>query len=210
MGTTTVVITYGCCVGSRGKLDQYVTPHVTGPLIKLHNQTSIASAYNSIIDAVRGTNTVEALVLQHDDLEITDQTFDMKIRSVIAQDNVALIGVAGGRGAQTLAWWDYQTVGHQLTDSGMLTFTEPTGDVEVLEGSLLVLTPWAIANLRFDERYGGFHGYDDIGYEACARGKRVVVVDIDTHHHTMLGWKNKDNLAAWSSANDKFREKWHK
>jgi len=80
----------------------------------------------------------------------------------------------------------------------------------VLEGSIIVMTPWAVDNLLFDEGYGGFHGYDDIGYEAVARGKRVAVADIDTHHHTVLGWRTPDRRAAWLAANDRFKEKWNK
>jgi hypothetical protein len=92
----------------------------------------------------------------------------------------------------------------------MLTFSELAGDVEVLEGSIMVLSRWAIDNLAFDERYGGFHGYDDIGYEAIARGKRVVVADIDTYHHTVLGWKTGERFTAWVAADQKFKEKWNK
>lgn len=209
MGTIALVIAYGCCVGSIEKLEKYVRPHTAGPLIALYDQSSIAEAYNKIIDIVQDMDNVDALVLQHDDLEITDQNFVSKMLDAMTSD-VALIGVAGGKNAQTLAWWDYETTGHQQTDSGMLTFTEPTGDVEVLEGSILILTPWSIRHLRFDERYGGFHGYDDIGYEAVACGKRVIVVDADTYHHTSLGWKSQDNFDAWSMANDKFREKWNR
>lgn len=49
--------------------------------------------------------------------------------------------------------------------------------MEMVDGCILVLSPWAVANLRFDEeRYSGFHGYDaDICFEARSQGKRVVL-----------------------------------
>ena len=34
------------------------------------------------------------------------------------------------------------------------------GEVETLDGFLLVLSPWAVRTLRFDESLGEFHGYD--------------------------------------------------
>lgn len=202
-------IIHGCCVGSTDKLDRYVRPHLADTLLTMCDQRSIAEAYNSIITIVQMSD-VDALVLQHDDLEITDHEFVRKIEDAVTQRDVALVGVAGGRGATSLAWWNHETVGHQMTDSGMLTFAEPTGDVEVLEGSIIIMSRWAIENLEFDERYGGFHGYDDIGYEAGARDKRVVVIDLDTHHHTRLGWKTDANLATWAAANEKFKEKWQR
>lgn len=206
-----MVIAYGCCVGSWDKVRRYVEPQIGGQLLTVHGATSIAEAYNEIIDTARGVHDLEALVLLHDDLEIIDHDFEQKVRAALSQHDVALVGVAGARGAGSLAWWNADAVGHQLTDSGLLEFGgQREGDVEVLEGSLLVLSRWALENLRFDTRYGGFHGYDDIGYEAVARGKRVVVVDIDTYHHTHTGWRSPTYHAAWEAADVKFREKWNK
>ncbi len=205
-----MVIAYGCCVGSWDKVRRYVEPRIGGQLLTVHGATSIAEAYNEIIDTARGVHDLEALVLLHDDLEIIDHDFETKLCDALTQRDVALVGVAGARGAGTLAWWNADVIGHQLTDSGMIDFGPRTGDVEVLEGSLLALSPWAVENLRFDTRYGGFHGYDDIGYEAVARGKRVVVADIDTHHHTHTGWRSSAYYAAWQAADIKFREKWKK
>lgn len=206
-----MVIAYGCCVGSWDKVRRYVEPRIGGQLLTVHGATSIAEAYNEIIDTARGVHDLEALVLLHDDLEITDPDFEQKVRAALSQHDVVLVGVAGARGAMSLAWWNADAIGHQLTDSGMLEFGgRREGDVEVLEGSLLVLSPWSLEDLRFDTRYGGFHGYDDIGYEAVARGKRVVVADIDTHHHTHVGWRSPAYRTAWETADIKFREKWKK
>jgi hypothetical protein len=204
-----VVVRFGCCVGSHEKWRQWVVPSV-GSTMTVYGATSIAEAYNEMLDTVSEVENLDALVLLHDDLEVTDPDLRVKIDTVLSDLDVALVGVAGGRGAQTLAWWNYETVGHQMTDSGLLDFGERAGDVETLEGSFLVLSRWAIQNLRFDERYGGFHGYDDISYDALRLGKRVVVADIDTHHHTRLGWKSAECAEAWTAANEKFMEKWRR
>lgn len=204
------MIAYGCCVGSQERWKQYVRPRATSPLFAVRNATNIATAYNKIITAVRKTVDVDVLVLQHDDLEIIDDNFENKVREVIDQPDVALVGVAGACGATSLAWWDFNPVGHQYTDSGLIDFGIRAGDVEVIEGSMFILSSWAINELQFDERYGAFHGYDDIGYEAIRRGKRVVVADIDTYHHTTLGWKSPEYFAEWSAADEMFKRKWNK
>lgn len=203
-----MVIAYGCCIGTWAKFASYVMPVIgESRVIALENQTCIAVAYNAIIATQE--SDVDALVLLHDDLEITDPAFEVKIKFILETvPDVALVGVAGGRGIRSLDWWEYETVGHQLTDSGMLDFGPRTGLVDDLEGSLLVLSRWAIENLRFDESYGGFHGYDDIGMHANAAGKAVVVADIDTHHHTGVGFRSPQSAAEWERANERFKRKW--
>lgn len=170
-------------------------------------QTSIAQAYNAILDAHR-RHPPEALVLLHDDLEIIDPDAEKKFLEALELPDVALVGVAGGYGVGSLAWWNANTVGHQLIDSGMLDFGRRTGYVDLLEGSILVFSPWAIENLRFDTRYDGFHGYDSVAMLANWYGKKVVVVDVDTHHHVQLGFKSEDSAQAWAHADQRFRKEW--
>lgn len=203
-----MVIAYGCCVGSWDKVARNVGPRIgSRPLIALTNQTSICAAYNQIIAAV--PSNVDALVLLHDDLEITDSSFEQKILDTLSSDpSIALVGVAGGTGRGSLAWWNSPTIGHQLTDSAMLDFGEWSGDVAFIEGSLMVLSRWAVDYLRYDETYTEFLGYDDICLHALDAGMRVVVADIDTHHHTTLGWKSPGVLESWNRADEIFRKKW--
>ena len=52
---------------------------------------------------------------------------------------------------------------------------------------MIVLSPWAVRNLSFDERISGRHGYDvDICLQARAAGKRVVTADLRVIHHHSL------------------------
>jgi len=204
-----VVVAYGCCVGSWEKYQRYVEPRTRGRIVvTLEQQTSIAQAYNEILSAYR-TMRVDAVVLQHDDLEITDPDAEVKFLEALATDpEIALVGVAGGHGVGSLAWWNANTVGHQLIDSGMLDFGERTGYVDLLEGSILVFSPWAVENLRFDENFAGFHGYDDVAMIAHSYGMRAYVADVDTHHHTQLGFKSEESARAWFAADERFRQKW--
>lgn len=199
---------YGCCVGSWEKLTRNVAPRTTNrPVVALHGQTQLTVAYNTILDAYRGQG-LDAVILLHDDLEITDPYAEETFLKALADPDVALVGVCGGKGDQTLAWWTSPTVGHQMTDSGLLDFGERTGDVAFIEGSIMVFSAWAVEHLRFDPRYPGFLGYDDVCLTARAAGKRVTVVDVDTHHHSTIGFKSPAIAAAWDVAEEIFQEKW--
>jgi hypothetical protein len=202
------VIGYGVCVGSWEKLARNVIPRVGNrPLLGLSGQNSLCVAYNAILDAYAGRD-LDAVVLLHDDLELTDPLAEEKFLDALDDDDVALAGVCGGKGDETLAWWTSETVGHQMTDSGMLDFGPREGDVAFIEGSIMVFSPWAVENLRFDERYPGFLGYDDICLTARAAGRRVVVADVHTHHHSTVGFKSPAIAAAWDVAEEIFQQKW--
>lgn len=203
-----MVVGYGCCVGSWEKLARNVTPRVGDrPLLALSGQTSICVAYNTILDAYRPSQ-LDALILLHDDLEITDPQAEAKFLEALADPSVAMVGVCGGVGDRELSWWNSPTIGHQLTDSGPLDFGPRTGEVAFIEGSIMVFSPWAIQHLRFDTAYPGFLGYDDICLTARARGKRVMVADVDTHHHSTLGFKSPAIAASWAQAAQIFEKKW--
>lgn len=196
---------YGCCVGDWDKF--HVWFHATDKqVVALSGQTSIAVAYNRILDCAR-LAAVDALVLQHDDLEITDERGEVKLLEALSCTNVALVGVAGGGAAHGLAWWNAEPIGHQWINSGLLDFGTRTGEVELLEGSLLAFSPWAIENLRFDE-VPGFHGYDEIAAKARGAGKSCYVADVDTFHHTHVGFKSKDSEEEWLRATEYFQRKW--
>ena len=196
---------YGCVVGSWDRYNAYVAPRTAGRTVHTRfGETSIAGPYNSILDACSADTP---LILLHDDLELTDPDAEQKLLAALEPD-VGLVGVAGGSGQHGLAWWLYDPVGHQLTDVLNIDFGPRTGDVDLLEGSLLVFSPWAVKILRFDERFAGFHGYDEIAAQARAAGMRVVVADVDTHHHSALGFKSEASHLQWLEADRLYRQKW--
>jgi glycosyl transferase family 2 len=206
-----VVITYGVCVGSWDRFQANVVPHILDrEVITLYGQNSIAVAYNHILMAYASPMRTmpSALVLLHDDLEITDPEAEEKLMVAFQDPTVALVGVAGGGSAQGLAWWNVDPVGHQVTDSMEIDFGVRHGYVDSLEGSILAFSPWAIQYLRFDIGYPGFHGYDEISMLAKAKGKRSLVVDLDTYHHTKVGFDSVASQDEWLRADKRFREKW--
>lgn len=202
------MIAYGSCVGSWEKLYRNVIPRMGDrPLLALSGQASIAVAYNTILDAFADEGH-DAVILLHDDLEILDRDAEAKFLTALAEPGVELVGVAGGGASHGLAWWDAQPVGHQLTDVGLIDFGRRSGDVILLEGSILVFGPQAVKTLRFDTAFPGFHSYDEIAMQAVAAGMRVVVADVDTHHHTRMGFKSQASRDEWAAGDRLFREKW--
>lgn len=205
------MIGYGTVVGSGEKFGAYVAPWVVahgGPMLAKLDQPSIGIGYNQILDHFR-YQKLDAVILLHDDLEITDPEAEAKFLTALTDPDVALVGVAGGKGTDSLQWWNSEKAGHQMTDSGLLDFGPRTGDVAFIEGSIMVFSPWAVEHLRFDERYPGFSaGYDDICLHALEAGKRVVVADVDTHHHSTVGWKSPEIEARFKATEEIFRQKW--
>jgi hypothetical protein len=206
-------ITYGVCVSSWGKLSAHFRPNfepVASTLHALHGEAAIAPAYNRILDACSFDDT-DVLILQHDDLEILDPDGVAKLIAPFEDPSVTLVGVAGGDGTHGLAWWNHNPIGHQRTDLMNINFGKRTGDVDLLEGSLLVFSRWAIRNLRFDGSFPGFHGYDEIAMQVKGYfpGRRNVVVDVDTHHHNSMGFKSPESHAEWFAADELYRKKWN-
>ena len=201
------MIGYGVCVGDWDRFRRFACPP-DRPVVALAGQTSIASAYNTILNAYVDTD-IEAVILTHDDLEITDPLAEEKFLKALADPDVALVGVAGGKGQDSLQWWNSPSIGHQMTDSGSLDFGARTGDVAFLEGSVIAFSPWAVEHLRCDEAYTDFRsGWDDICLTSLVAGMRNVVVDVDTHHHTTIGWKSPEVEARFMASEAIFREKW--
>jgi hypothetical protein len=202
------VIVYGCCVGSWEKFNQYVAPWTGGrPTFTKHGYPGIVRAYNEVLDTVQYHADLEALVLVHDDLELLDLDGEAKLLAPLRNPDVAMVGVAGG-GGESIYWWNHSPVGHQRTDRRLIDFGQREGDVTLLEGSIMVLSPWLVQNLRFDPRFAWFHGYDEIGMQVRAAGKRAVVVDVDTWHHNLEGYSSEESAAKCREAAELYRQKW--
>ena len=207
------MIAFAACVGSEEKYRSFAQPglrlacEADSLVAEVTTDSSIFSAYNEVLDAFAGRDDLEALVLLHEDVEIVDSDFCGKLRRRLAEPDVAVLGVIGALGVKGLAWWEGQGRGRCLETRGLVDFGGGSSDVDSVDGLMLVLSPWAVRNLRFDEeRFSGFHGYDaDICFQARAAGKRVVVEDIAVVHHTKGGYGDVDAYRACDAA---FRAKW--
>jgi len=229
------VIVYACAIAQESKFDRFAMRGIEraggpGPrVIELRERDSLFSAYNEVLQRVAGEPDVEALVLLHEDTEIRDERFEDKARTTLADESIAVAGAIGGSGVHDIDWWVHdelvgsvllrvlkplETYGTRLYRPGeVLVGPGGEGEVDVVDGFLLVLSPWAIRELRFDESLGpGFHGYDaDLSYQARERGKRVVVIDTSVaHHQDRLGPGNGPGREQWKRAHIAFRRKWER
>lgn len=190
---------------------------------------SIFRSYNMLLDRALqrfGPDGLEFLVLVHQDAEIVDPDFFAKVREAfVTYPDAAIVGCAGALDVRNIAWWEgsvtWASYTHRFDDFGggeipamawapeRLPVYAETGPVDSLDGFVMAFSPWAIANLRFDESIGGLlHGYDfDICMQAKAAGKQVVTAPLRVvHHHSLQLISQVDG---WIVAHMTLAEKWH-
>ena len=180
--------------------------------------------YNLYFDEYKDRDDIEGLVLVHQDAEIVDPDFCAKVRKALQDPEVAIVGCAGAIGVRSIAWWEGSVVWASYTHKfreigggeveGMTwqeddepSFAQHGGEVESLDGFVLVFTPWAMRNLRFDETLGKLHGYDlDICMQAREAGKKVAVETMRViHHHSLELISDQES---WINAHMRLAEKW--
>jgi hypothetical protein len=185
---------------------------------------TIFASYNALLDRAAAHGDLEALVLVHQDAEIVSAELCSTIRATLADPQVGLIGCAGAVGVRSIAWWE----GSVTLSSFINRYTEHgggdleafswdwgdappyarTGEVETLDGFVLVLSPWVVRNLRFDESLGGFHGYDlDFCLQVREAGRKVVTADFRAIHHRPL--EMVTDQQEWIDAHIRIAEKWN-
>ena len=221
------MIAFGCVVGSdeeygrlaRPSLERFAEPDAV--VVERRDQNCIHRAYNSILDEVRERPDLEAVVLLHEDVRIARPEFCALVREHLADPDVAVVGTVGASRVRSLAWWEGVAQGqvtwdwleepalHALVDPELLQLGPggPPTACDVVDGLMLVLSPWAARKLRFDEELGpSFHGYDvDICFQARAAGKRVVAASLPVVHCTTAAITGR---ASWVRVYQAFARKW--
>jgi glycosyl transferase family 2 len=192
-------------------------------ILPMESIGSIFSSYNAVLDRFAGREDLEALVLVHQDAEIVDADFCAIVRRELADPSVGLVGCVGAVGVRSIAWWEasvtlasfinrYDEHGGGDLPSFSWDWSEApayarTGDVETLDGFVLVLSPWVVENVRFDESLGQFHGYDlDFCLQVRAAGRRVVTADFRAVHYRQL--EMVPDPEEWVAAHVNVAEKW--
>ena len=184
---------------------------------------SLFRSYNLILDSVAERDDVEALVLVHQDAEITDPDFCVKLRRALSDPDVGVVGCVGAVGVRSIAWWEgsvtWASFVHRYRELGggdlpafawngdeMPAYAR-TGEVDTVDGFVLGLSPWTVRNVRFDESLGQLHGYDfDFCLQVRAAGRKVVTEDFKViHHHSLDLIGNPDT---WVAAHMRVAEKW--
>ncbi len=184
---------------------------------------SLFRNYNLILDKAAELDDLEALVLLHQDTEIVDSDFCAKVRDALADPEVGVAGCVGAIGVRSIAWWEgsvtWGSFTHRYEEFGGGEFPglawnrdeippyAQLGEVDTIDGFVMVLSPWAVHNLRFDESLGKIHGYDfDFCLQVREAGRKVVTADLRViHHHslTLIG-----DPEVWVEGHMRVAEKW--
>lgn len=184
------------------------------------NAGGIARGYNLILRTAATRDDLEALVLVHPQARIDDPAFCAKVRTALADPEVAVVGCAGAAGADGLAWWRGAVhcgpgVRVRFDDHGggeqpAYSWADPgpaPAEVDALDGFLLVLSPWAVRTLRFDEDPWLDPAFAvDLGRQARAAGRRLAVADLGIVLRRPLGLVG--DAEPWMLAHQRLAEKW--
>lgn len=227
------MIGFACAIASEEKFSRYAMPGIElakapeAPLIEMRGKTCIFEAYNEILEIACADERLDALTIVHEDTEIRDTYFEERARWALRDPLVAIVGTIGSVGIQGIDWWvhDYGVGASVLEpiDHGVLYETPllkgsemsgsgASGEVDMVDGYLLVFSRWAMENLRFDaEGIGpGFHGYDaDICMQAREAGRKVFAAEMLVAHHrnSISPTPYRED---WMKAQIAFRRKWER
>jgi Glycosyltransferase like family len=179
----------------------------------------ISRTYNLILEAAALRDDLEALVLVHTHTEITDPRFCEKVRDALSDPHVGVLGSAGATGVRSIAWWEgivtaAQSIqrydefgGGELPAYSWTERNPPPAEVQAVDGQLLVLSAWAVRNVRFDESLTLNYGFDlDFCLQVLAAGRRIRVADLRAIHHRSVELVN--DLDVWAEAHARVAEKW--
>jgi hypothetical protein len=184
---------------------------------------SIFHSYNVLMERAASRDDLEALVLLHQDTEIVESDLCAKAREALSDPEVGVVGCVGALGVRSIAWWEgsvaLASFVHRYEEHGggdLPAFSwawedappyARTGEVDTVDGFLLVLSPWVVRNVRFDESLGKLHGYDfDFCLQVREAGKKVVTADFRAIHHHSLDLVSDPE--AWIEAHMEVAEKW--
>jgi hypothetical protein len=180
----------------------------------------VGRTYNLILDAAAARDDLEALVLVHPHSEILDPAFCVKLRAALAEPGVGAVGCAGARNVTGIAWWEADVVcgpvrqhyeehgGGEIDSVSWTRPIAPPAEVDALDGQLLVLSPWVVRNVRFDETLLLGHGFDlDFSLQVRRAGRTLVVADLAMAHHRSL--QLISDLEVWIEAHIRIAEKWN-
>jgi GT2 family glycosyltransferase len=205
------MIVFGCAVTDREKFDSIAMRgirRVAEPdsvIVTCDDRESIQEPYNEIMDAAGSRQDLEALVLVHQDLELLDDSLLRRARPLLAQPGVGVVGLFGARRAPLHCWSKAEELfGRATTPPIDIHHSSGPFEVEVVDGSLLVIAPWAVRTIRFSEILADdFHGYDvDFCCRVRAAGGRVVCDDVPYMHHMERPWTDSAAVsrAGWNVA----------
>jgi hypothetical protein len=220
------VIAFGTFVAEEEAWRRYTEPGIArvaepdSAILAYASVTSLPRSLNIILDAAARHDDLEALVLMHPHTELTDPGMCARVREVLQDPAVGVAGAAGARGGKGLAWWEgdvsaapgtlrYEGYGGggEFPGFGWAGPSAPLGEVDVVDGSLMVLSPWTVRSVRFDEGLRVGYGFDtDYCRQVRGAGRKVVTADLRAVFHHSL--ELVEDLDLWIEGHQQVARKW--
>lgn len=224
------MIAFGCSITAPDLYDRCAGAGIKlvaerdSEILAFQTAGSIFRSYNVILDAAADLEELEALVLVHQDAELIDPDFCEKVRRALGDDpDVGVVGCVGAVGVRSIAWWEGSVTWASFThrygefgggelpalswNDGEMPAYARLGEVDTVDGFVLVLSPWVARNIRFDESLGQLHGYDlDFCLQVRSAGRKVVTQDFKVVHHHSLELVSEPET--WVDAHMRIAEKW--
>ncbi|HEY6396434.1 MAG TPA: glycosyltransferase [Solirubrobacteraceae bacterium] len=220
------MIAFGCSIGEVEPYLRYAQPGLElatesdSLVLPFASVGTLGRSYNLLLDAVAAHDDLEALVIVHPHTEIVDPRFCHKVRAALSDPEVAVLGAAGATGVRSIAWWEgqvssapvvqrYQEHGGGEVPAYSWTARAPApAEVDTIDGRLLmVLSPWATRNVRFDEGLFLGHGHDlDYCMRVRAAGRRVMTADLRLVAHRTINIASEPEL--WVEGHIALARKW--
>ncbi|CAB4930026.1 unannotated protein [freshwater metagenome] len=213
------MIAFGTAIGDPRAYRRHAEPGIAAvaepqsPVITFMDAGGPGRTLNLILDEARRIADLEALVLVEDHTEITDPAFCARVRELVADPQLAIAGCIGGSNFRGIAWWTGTVRGtpvrqrhHDAGGGERLAFDwgpppGPPGEVEAVDGLLLVLSPWAVEHLRFDESLPSRYGVAiDLCRRARAAGRTVFAARLDVLTHRPLEPLQPEDQPEWVQA----------
>lgn len=185
------MIAFGTAISDHGEYERFALPGIEraaepDSLVLTCSGRPIRHAYNQLMDEAAARPDLEALVLVHQDLELTDGSLPRRLRRLFGDPAVGLAGALGVRDIELHIWLGSRNLFGTVAAPGLeRRFSAGTQRVDAVDGALLALAPWVVRGLRFGTAGAPeFHGYDmELSLYVSTRGGAVLCDDIPYFHH---------------------------
>jgi len=112
-------------------------------------QSSIFTAYNSILEELATLSNLEAVVLLHDDIDL-GQRFEDEVRDAL-KTGAGVVGAVGSLHPPSIAWWTGEARGRAVETVRLFHFGGGTHDVDTVYGLAMVISRSCARIIRLDE-----------------------------------------------------------
>jgi hypothetical protein len=219
------MIAFGASVTETDAYRRYAEPGIRlaaeadSRIIALAPAGLICRSLNLVLQEAGRHQDLEALVLVHPYTEIVDRELCAKVRRAFADPEVGVLGPAGAHGANSIAWWEGEVSSAHVT----LRYGERGGgemrayewanpgpapaEVDVVDAFLMVLSPWVVRNVRFDETLRLAAGIEvDFCRHVREAGRKIATLDVATVLHRTLTLV--PHIESWVEAHVQIADRW--